>query len=69
MTGQLQVLQHHDPYQVADMQGICRRVYADIRNHHFPALKQVLGFRGHILDHPAPAEFFNEIHRVDFMQR
>ena len=66
VAGQLQVLQHHNAHQVTDVQGIGRGIDADVSRDHFAGFEQVVDFRDHIVDHPAPAELVDEVHECVF---
>ena len=60
MACTLQVLQHHDAHEVADMERVGSRVDTHVcRCHFFVELFFCAGH--HIVDHPAPFEFFYEI--------
>jgi hypothetical protein len=48
---------------VADVEGIGSRVDADVCYSHLTAVKKVFDPGRHVVDHPAPAEFFNKIHK------
>ena len=62
MARALEVLEHHHAYEVADMEGVGRRVDAEVgRGHFFFELFFCAGH--HLVNHATPGEFFDKIHR------
>ena len=57
----LQMAQHHDATEVADMETVGSGVDAHVGRHLF-FLKEFFGARHHLVDHAAPCEFLYEIH-------
>jgi len=61
VTAALEVLEYHHAHKVADVQRVGRGVDADVGRAH--AFCQIFfGAGGQVVDHAAPAQFFNEIH-------
>ena len=60
MAAALQVAQHHDAAQVADVQGVGCGVGAEVGGYHL-FLEEFLGAGHHLCQHPTPFQFFNKI--------
>ena len=61
----LQMLQHHHAHQVAYVQRVGRGVDAQVGRGHF-LVELFFGARHHVVNHAAPFQFFNKIHRIKF---
>ena len=59
----LKVAEHHHAAEVADVQGVCRRVNAYVSRHRFP-FKKFFRAGHHLVEHAAPPQFFYKIHDV-----
>jgi len=61
MAGALKVLEHHDAYEVADVEGVGCRVDSEVGGGH-PLFEFFFGTGHYGVDHSAPGEFFNKVH-------
>ena len=62
----LQVLEHHHTHEVPDMEGVGGRVNADVGRSHF-FLELFLSAGHHVVNHPAPFQFFSKIHCIKML--
>jgi hypothetical protein len=60
MAATLQVTQHHDTTEVADVQRVGCGVHSQVSCYHL-LLQEFLGTRHYLCQHTAPFHFFNEI--------
>ena len=65
MTAALQVAQHHNAAEVANVQRVCRRVSTQVGRYHL-LLEQFLGTGHHLGQHTTPAQFFYKVFHIFF---
>ena len=63
MSTSLQMTEHHDTTQMANVERIGRRVRTEIGRNHL-LFKQFFGTRHHLCQHTAPLKFFYKVHIV-----
>ena len=66
MAGALEMLEHHHAHEVADMKRIGRGINTEVGRGHF-FLELFFRARHHLMNHPAPGQFFYKIHLFDYL--
>ncbi len=67
MAGALEMLEHHHTHKVADMKRVGRGVDTQIGRGHF-FFELFFRSRHHLMNHPAPGQFFYKIHLFDYLR-